>query len=64
VETGRHHDGGINGALNYDLIQGGGSAPIVYERGKGIRNTADFEGFGFTQLINPIDNSDKAIREA
>jgi uncharacterized protein len=25
------------------------------------RNTADFEGFGFTHLINPIDNTDLAV---
>jgi toxin-antitoxin system PIN domain toxin len=28
------------------------------------RNTADFEGFGFTRLINPIDNTDQAVHDA
>jgi len=28
------------------------------------RNTPDFEGFGFTRLINPIDNADWAVHDA
>jgi len=28
------------------------------------RNTADFQGFGFTHLINPIDNKDQAVHDA
>jgi uncharacterized protein len=27
------------------------------------RNTADFEGFGFTHLINPIDNFDRDVHD-
>ena len=28
------------------------------------RNTADFQGFGFTHLINPIDNTEQAVHDA
>jgi len=28
------------------------------------RNTADFKGYGFTRLINPIDHADQAIHDS